>query len=207
MTTRAERKQARRELADWFRANALTPNGEAWRVATETGERDPDTLRRLNAAEDRLPKRLPDGSVLPAGLHTGDTLGDGSRVVCPPVTDPETGEVWVTTDQAGVHQDTAYPAGVPLPGVTRAPRTAPAWVAEASAEYRSARDAWEAMRESGAIVPTSVPGTAGGQCAMYQLSPAEYAEHVPAPRYTDFLVEYAARLREPEEDNQPAPSA
>jgi hypothetical protein len=206
--TRAERKTARRDLAAWFRDHALTPNGEAWRAATDDGVRDVETLRRLNAADGLTAKRLPDGSVLPAGLHPGDRLTDDDAVVlAPPVTDPETGTVWVTvttTDPTGVtrQDDRQLPAGTPV-DVTRAPRTAPAWVQAAAAEYRDARDAWEGLRESTTVLaPSTVPGCAGADVTMAQLETADYATHVPRPRFADYLRDHAARLREP--DTEPA---
>jgi hypothetical protein len=213
MTTRAERKQARRELATWMREHGLAPTGAAWHAAADDGCRDVDALRVLAARDGATAKRLPDGRLLPAGLREGDTLADGARVICPPVLDPDTGAVWLTVRAPAPHgttgqgdtgqgdtgrtEDRAMPAGEPVPGVTRSPRTAPAWVQAAAADYRDARDAHAAWRESGAPVPSSVPGTAGSGAAAYQLEDADVATYAPPPRFRDYLAEHAARMREP----------
>lgn len=56
------------------------------------------------------------------------------------------------------------------------------------AEYRAQRDARDALRESGALAPSSVPGTAGADVAMYQLSDEEFDEHVPRVTFREWLI-------------------
>lgn len=72
---------------------------------------------------------------------------------------------------------------------------APAWMAHAVETYRSARDAREALRESGRLVPTSVAGAAGSGVAFYQLEPADFDLAVPRPRLADFIRSAAADYR------------
>lgn len=74
---------------------------------------------------------------------------------------------------------------------------APGWMADAVDAYRSARDAREALRESGQLVPTSVPGVNGSGVVMYQLERADFDAAVPAPRLADFIRDAAAARREP----------
>lgn len=52
--------------------------------------------------------------------------------------------------------------------------------------YRDARDAWERLRESGAIV-TGVAGTSHAAVAAYQLSDDEFAAAHPPPLFRDWL--------------------
>jgi hypothetical protein len=61
--------------------------------------------------------------------------------------------------------------------------------------YQAARDARNYLRESGTLVPTSVPGAAGSGAAMHQLEDADFDEYVPAPRFKDWLIEQAAERR------------
>lgn len=75
--------------------------------------------------------------------------------------------------------------------------TAPPWILEALDDYRHAVFAWEALRGSGTLAPSTVPGTAGSEVAMYQLEDADFAEYVPRPQFKDYLVEHAARRRNP----------
>jgi hypothetical protein len=84
-------REWRRELADWLRGHGMAATGAAWELVT-AGERDLVTLRR--AAGDQLARHW--SGTLPAGaLTAGDTI-DGGEVTGDPVTDPETGSVWVT---------------------------------------------------------------------------------------------------------------
>jgi hypothetical protein len=91
---RATVKAWRRELADWLRGHGMAATGEAWELAT-VGVRDLVELRRAAvAAADGLVRHW--SGTLPAGaLTAGDTI-DGGEVTGDPVTDPETGSVWVT---------------------------------------------------------------------------------------------------------------
>lgn len=188
------RREANRALAAWLRDQGVNPVGQAWDAARK-GERDLAELSRLNLA-DGWGKG--DGLTRAAKVARGDFLPDYGARVHYAVTDPETGEIVldVTRDQDG----TPVRGELVLTATERVrvhrKREAPAWVREATEAYRSARDAWEAGRESGNVAPTSVPGTSGSGVAMYQLTRAEYAEHVPAPRLATFLAEYAAARRD-----------
>lgn len=187
-------RQANRELAAWMRASGLVPTGAAWKAA-QSGERDLDALMRLNLADGVAAKRTADGARLPAGMRSGD-LYAGGVIAGDPLIDPETGSVWVTVRRDGEDlSDVALDPRVPVE--YERPRIAPAWVRDAAASYRDARDAWESARESDRVVPSTVPGTAGAACAMYQLDDATYREHVPPPRYADFLRDAADRNRCP----------
>lgn len=191
--TKQERKEANRRLAEDLRAAGIVPAGAAWEAAQQ-GERDPESLRALNAADGLAAKRLPDGTTLPGGIRAGDFLpAYGARAAGGALVDPDSGRVLVALEDG---RDLDLAPGEPVD--IRRERHAPAWVQQAAAEYRDARDAWTAGRESGRPAPTSVPGVAGSGAAMYQLTAAEYAEHVPAPRFADFLSEHAARMRQPE---------
>lgn len=214
--TREDRRRHNRELAAWCRAHRLMPAGEVW-AAVKSGCRDVDALRALAGqpaaapvvdssssaapAVDRssssaaAPARaagkmravgtVRDGDILPTGVVAGD-----------PVTDPDTGRVWVTVrDAAGELVDHEYGPADELDVIR--PRRAPAWVAAAAADYRDARDAWAAGRESSLPAPTSVPGVAGSSASMMQLTDDEYAAAFPRPRYADFVREHAARIRVP----------
>lgn len=63
------------------------------------------------------------------------------------------------------------------------------WVTDS---YRSARDAWEARRESGAAA-YGAAGAANSDAAAYQLSDAEYAELYPPPTFRDVLQALSCR--------------
>lgn len=92
---RATVKMWRRELAEWMRAHGIAASGDAWESAT-VGERDLSTLRRI-AADDPAGAGLVrhwSGYVTPSALADGDATPYGV-VVGAPVTDPETGRVWV----------------------------------------------------------------------------------------------------------------
>jgi hypothetical protein len=206
--TRAERKQARRDLAAWMRDHGVPPTGEAWRLATEDGCRDVPTLVLAAAASGTVAKRLPDGSCLPGGLKAGDILTDtdgDATVVTPPTVDPDTGDVWVTvstTDADGVtrQDDRAYPPTVPVDRIP-APRTAPAWILAAAADYRGARDSWEREFERTTHV-SYAPGilarerrreARGGRREV-----TDYAEENPPPVWRDYLANAAAARHDPD---------
>lgn len=73
------------------------------------------------------------------------------------------------------------------------------WWREAVTDlYRAARDAREALRESGLPAPPSVAGSAGSAVAYYQLSDEEFERCHPAPRFGDYLVELSQGARGPE---------
>lgn len=120
---RASVKAWRREVADWLRAHGITATGEAWESAT-FGERDPAVLRRIAADAGALVPHW-SGHILPAALADGD-MTDWGQVIGAPITDPETGGVWVTVRRvtgATDHEvatlsatvtDHELPAGVPV---------------------------------------------------------------------------------------------
>jgi hypothetical protein len=208
MTTRAERKAARRDLAAWMREHGIPPTGEAWRLATDDGCRDVPTLLLAAAASGVVAKRLPDGSCLPGGLKAGDILTDtdgDATVVGSPVVDPDTGEVWVTvstTDADGVtrQDDRTYTATMPVDRIP-APRTAPAWILAAAADYRGARDSWE--QEFEATTHTSyAPGLIGRERRREarggRREVTDYLENHPAPVWRDYLANAAAALHNPD---------
>lgn len=206
MTTRQERKQARRDLAAWMRDHGIPPTGEAWRMATEDGCRDVQTLVLAAAATGTVAKRLPDGSCLPGGLKPGDHLPDDDvTVVALPVVDPDTGEVWVTvstTDPDGVtrQEDRTYPPTAPVDRIP-APRTAPAWIMAAAAEYRGARDAWEREFEEetrtsytpGIIARERRREARGGRREV-----TDYLENHPAPVWREYLTAAAHARHDPD---------
>lgn len=57
-------------------------------------------------------------------------------------------------------------------------------------EYRDARHAWEALRESDTIV-MGVAGTAHAAIAAYQLTDEEFARAFPPPLFRDWLLSRA----------------
>lgn len=192
--TRAERKQAHRELAAWLRENGVNPAGQAWELAKD-GCRDIAALRSSNVADGCLPRRVADSGRYPSSLRHGDILTGSGTVTGDPVQDPDRGTVWVqVTRTDGTVADLELEASTPVE-YTR-PRHAPAWVQAAAADYRSARDAWEQARESGMVAPTSVPGIAGSAVSMSQLEDSDYAAACPRPEFRDFLRDHAARNRE-----------
>lgn len=67
------------------------------------------------------------------------------------------------------------------------------WLSAASAAYRADMAARDALRESGALAPSSVPGIAGAPVTMAQLERETFEEHVPAPVWRDYVREYAPR--------------
>ena len=122
----------------------------------------------------------------------GDWLPEyGARVVAEPVTDPESGRHWLTLDDG--RDVEATPRGKVW---LFRQYDSPAWMAEAVTAYRAARDAREALRESGHVVPTSVPGAAGSAVACYQLEPGDFDAAYPAPRLADYIREAAAARRD-----------
>lgn len=124
-------------------------------------------------------------------VTAGDWLPDyGAHTVCAPVTDPDDGSLWLTLEDG---RDVSLRARK----VWLYRRyTAPEWMAGALEAYRSARDAREAMRESGAPAPTSVPGLAGSSAAWCQLEREEFERVYPAPRLADFIRDAAAAWRD-----------
>lgn len=204
--TRAERKTARRELAAWLRGHGLAPVGAVWEHAT-AGTRDLDTLARYAAVCGGLLKRRADGRAMPAGLRDGMTLGGSLTVVGAPVVDPETGEVFVVVrGPDGTTRDMMFRALTPVteqtpaapPPVAKPSRKAPPWVQAAAADYRDARDAWIALRESCEPMASvsTVAGAAGSAVCPAQLSDDEFAAAYPRPAYRDYLRDHAARRRE-----------
>lgn len=61
------------------------------------------------------------------------------------------------------------------------------WRELVTATYRDARDAREALRESGQPAPASIAGAAHSGAAYYQLSDAEFAEAHPPVRFGGVL--------------------
>jgi hypothetical protein len=66
-------------------------------------------------------------------------------------------------------------------------------------EYRDARFAWEALRESGLDVGGSVAGTAGSNAGAYQLSDEEFAEAYPPPTFPQWLKGRAGANQDPDD--------
>lgn len=139
----------------------------------------------------------PDGSEVTAwrrgarNARPGDWLPEhGGHVAAEPLTDPETGRVWLTLD-TGADVDTSPRGKVWI----HRRYDAPAWMTDALDAYRSARDAREALRESGHVVPTSVPGAAGSSAACHQLERSDFDAAYPAPRLAEFIREAAAAYR------------
>jgi hypothetical protein len=139
----------------------------------------------------------PDGTEVRAFYRTarqvraGDWLPDHhAHALADALLDPDDGTVWVpleggrdlhlTTRKVWLHR--RY--------------SAPAWIAEAVAAYRAARDAREALRESGDPAPTGIAGASGSGVAWYQLEPADFNAAYPPPRLADFLREAASARRE-----------
>jgi len=99
---RASVKAWRRELADWLRAHGIGATGPAWASAT-FGERDLTTLRRIAAdsGDDGALVRHWAGYVMPSALTSGD-MTDWGIVAGGPVSDPETGAVWIVATRSHV---------------------------------------------------------------------------------------------------------
>lgn len=117
---RATVKVWRRELADWLRAHGMTAAGPVW-DSTTAGERDLTSLRRIAAGTDSLARHW-SGHVMPAGLADGDSTEHGVIVGCP-VSDPETGTVWVVTRRVttGLTDHDTAPAVADIRDVELAP--------------------------------------------------------------------------------------
>ena len=114
---RASVRVWRREIAEWMRAHGIAAHGIPWELAT-TGCRDLAEIRRTAAdsGDAAALVRHWDGYVMPAGLATDDGT-DWGTVVGSPVTDPDTGAVWVTVrqiDAARTLADVEMPAGTPV---------------------------------------------------------------------------------------------
>jgi hypothetical protein len=90
---RAIVREWRRELAEWLRAYGVTPTGEPWELVT-TGERDLATIRQAAHDVGTLAKHWA-GTLPPAAIVAGD-MTDYGQAVGVPITDPETGGVWLT---------------------------------------------------------------------------------------------------------------
>lgn len=69
--------------------------------------------------------------------------------------------------------------------------------AQLVSEYRDARDARDALRESTDDAGGTVAGTAGSTAGYAQLSDDEFAELVPPILFRDWLVHHAGRNRQP----------
>ena len=54
--------------------------------------------------------------------------------------------------------------------------------------YQAARDAWEALRESGESFGGSIAGAGGSNAGYYQLSDEEFRQLHPMPQFKDFLI-------------------
>lgn len=126
-------------------------------------------------------------------VTAGDWLPDyGAHALTDAVTDPDDGAVWFTLDDGRDIQHTRRKVWLhrryELAG----------WQRDAVSAYRDARDARNALRESGQSITAGVAGTAGANVGAYQLSDAEFAEAYPAPRLADFLRDAADARRAPE---------
>lgn len=64
--------------------------------------------------------------------------------------------------------------------------------------YREARDARDAMRESGALATGAIAGTAHSDAAWYQVSDDEFDQAVPPVTFRDVLVGLSGGALEPE---------
>jgi len=58
-------------------------------------------------------------------------------------------------------------------------------------DYRDARFAWEALRESDTFVDTT--GAAGALVSCYQLEDREFREKFPAPTFKQWLIDQAGK--------------
>lgn len=72
------------------------------------------------------------------------------------------------------------------------------WRDLVTATYRDARDARDALRESGAAASGRVAGTAHSLASWSQLSDQEFAEAVPPVRFQDVLTGLSGGALEPE---------
>lgn len=136
---------------------------------------------------------MPDGATMTAWrrsvwqVRAGDFLPDhGAAALVDSVYDDETRRHYVVLDD-GETLELTRRAKVWL---VRDYRGA-SWLSTASAAYRADCAARDALRESDALAPTSVPGIAGAPVAMYQLERDEFDAAVPAPTWRDYVREYA----------------
>lgn len=144
----------------------------------------------------------PDGSPVRAYRRTcrqiraGDWLPEhGAHALTDAVEDPDDGSVWITLDDGRDLHLTTRKAWV------HRRYTLAGWQRDAVAAYRDARDARNALRESGAPIPAGVvAGTAGAAVGCYQLSDEEFTAAYPPPRLADFLRDAAESRRAPESD-------
>lgn len=127
-------------------------------------------------------------------VTAGDYLPDyGAHAVTDATEDPDDGAQWVTLDDGRDIRITTRRVWL------YRRYTLAGWQRDAVAAYRDARDARNALRESGAPIPAGVvAGTAGAAIGAYQLSDAEFSAAYPAPRLADFLRDAAAARRAPE---------
>jgi hypothetical protein len=115
------------------------------------------------SASDMMPG--PDGSPVRAYRRTcrqiraGDWLPEhGAHALTDPVEDPDDGAQWLTLDDGRDVHVTTRKAWV------HRRYTLAGWQRDAVAAYRDARDARNALRESGAPIPAgAVAGTAGAE--------------------------------------------
>lgn len=126
-------------------------------------------------------------------VHAGDWLPDyGAHAVTDACQDPdEMRAVWVTLEDGRDIKLTTRKVWL-YRRYTLSP-----WQRDAVTAYRDARDAWQALRESGAPVPAgTVAGTAGAAVGCHQLSDDEFRTAYPAPRLADYLRAAADARRE-----------
>lgn len=127
-------------------------------------------------------------------VTAGDYLPEhGAHAVTDAVSDPDDGAVWLTLDDGRDLRIRTRKVWIhrryELSG----------WQRDAVREYRDARDARNALRESGAPVPAgTVAGAGGAPVSCYQLTDAEFNAAYPAPRLADYLRAAAESRREPE---------
>ena len=80
-------------MAEWLRAIGVTPTGAAWEAAV-AGERGVAVLRQAASTAGTLARHW-SGAVAPGAIVAGDMTEYGQAVGVP-ITDPETGGVWIT---------------------------------------------------------------------------------------------------------------
>jgi hypothetical protein len=115
---------------------------------------------------------------------------DATVIVAPYVADD--GRVWVSLDNGSDLDFT------PRGKVWLYRRySAPAWMAAAVEDYRHARHAWEALRESSDPIPAgAVAGASGSGVAWCQLEDSDFRAAMPAPRLADHIRAAAAARRD-----------
>jgi hypothetical protein len=126
-------------------------------------------------------------------IRAGDYLPElGAHALTDAIVDPDDARaVWLTLDNGQDVQLTTRKAWV------HRRYTLAGWQRDAVTAYRDARDARNALRESGDPIPAgAVAGTAGANVGAYQLTDAEFASLYPAPRLADFLRDAAESRRE-----------